>query len=128
MADEPVSGKDGKVFIDGVEVAHIREWSLDRTGNNTVYSSSSTAGHKRRLCGVVDWTATISAFLENGSPFVDADINQIVTLQLISAAGKIREGSAMITDIGEANPVEDASGNTVNFTAGAMEAITLIDS
>jgi hypothetical protein len=68
------SGKNGKVFVGGAEVADIREWQLQHKAELKPYNSSSTAGHTQRVVGRDDWSASFLFYSAGGgAPFSVGD-------------------------------------------------------
>jgi hypothetical protein len=64
------SGKNGKVFVGGAEVADIREWTIQQKAEIKSYNSSSTQGHTNRVPARDDWSASFLLYSAAGNaPF-----------------------------------------------------------
>lgn len=122
---QPITGKDGKVEVDSVEIADITSWTLNPVSDNKPYVSSSTAGQTRRLKGNKDKTGSFVALIDEGSNFAFDD-GDIVAIKLILVSGKFWSGNVMIdstdwnVDVLAADPVEV----TVNFGQDAALVFT----
>lgn len=53
-----ISGKGGKVKVDGSEVANITKWDLDLKNTNHAYGSSATGDGTGRVAGRSDFSGT----------------------------------------------------------------------
>jgi hypothetical protein len=64
------SGKNGKVFVGGSEVADIRDWAIQQKAELKPYNSSSTQGHTNRVPARDDWSAAFFLYSAAGkAPF-----------------------------------------------------------
>lgn len=85
------SGCNGKVLVDGVEIAEVRSWSFNWVAEVKEYSSSSTNCAKKRIAGVKDvQNGSIEVYVDDEDRF-DAQVQagDTVTLQLYEDADDI---------------------------------------
>jgi len=100
----------------------VRNWSLDRTTGMSPYASSQTGGHKKRLPGVLDWTATVRMY---EGAFTASGIRDGSSLSLVltQTSGTTLTGLGRAESIKEATDVEDGKPNEVEITIGADGAM-----
>ena len=118
-----LSGQDGKVIADAVEVANITRWKFDTKSNTVAYASSATSGFRQRLPGVRHGSGTILFVLNAASPVQDqlAEGDE-VTLRLYVDADSFYSVPAVIetlsldVDVDSGDPVD---GQFKFATAGA---------
>ncbi len=72
-----ISGKDGNLTRDGVQLCPIINWTLSRTSNNPDYAANDTGGKKARVKGVTDSSGT---FILNSEAAPVAEGDKIVLL------------------------------------------------
>ena len=76
-----LSGKDGTVLIDDVEVAQLTRWTLRRTSRNKAYTANDTGGAWKRTTGSKDATGRfLVQVTDSGSAPVEE--GDAVTLEL----------------------------------------------
>ena len=63
-----LSGQDGKVIADAVEVANITRWKFETKSNTVAYASSATGGFRQRLPGVRHGAGTVAFVLSTDTP------------------------------------------------------------
>lgn len=76
-----ISGKDGTLFVDDVEVLPITNWTIECTCAGKSYTANDTSGFKRRVVGVRDSRGSFELKLdtERNMPVCEGDN---VTLEL----------------------------------------------
>ena len=118
-----LSGQDGKIIADSVEVANITRWKFETKSNTLAYASSATGGFRERLPGVRHGSGTVLFVLSDAAPVPDqlADGDQ-VTLKLYVDADSFYSVPAVIetlsldVNVDTGNPVD---GQFKFATAGA---------
>ena len=63
-----LSGQNGKVIADAVEVANITRWKFETKSNTVSYASSATGGYRGRLPGVRHGSGVVLFVLNTESP------------------------------------------------------------
>lgn len=103
-----ISGKDGQVN----DFDDITGWSINVTSNNSAYASSSTAGWKKRVAGVRDWSGSFSGKFNDVLPVAEGEE---VALTLALDDTDSFSGTAVIDQI--SLQVDVDNGDVVGFTA-----------
>ena len=102
----PLSAADGKLAVDGQEVADIRAITLDRAAETDEYASTATNGRKRRLGGHADCTGTFEMYAEAGSFSLGFDVGDTVTITGYADATHSFSLQAVVSHIAHGVPVE----------------------
>ena len=112
-----ISGKDGKVSVDGTDIAEVTGWTLERTSNNPAWASSSIPGRKQRVAGVQDASGTIEGKLDvANTPMGDGLVEGgSVTLNLYVNATQFFVVPALIDSISFECDMDE--GEVVSFSA-----------
>jgi len=121
----PISGKSGKVYVDAVEVADVRNWKVNRASDNKEYASSSTAGWKKRVAGNRDWSGSFEVYLQDGDMTLAFDDGDDITLILQTDSGQTFTGPAIVDGIDYDDNIEggDPVAGTVNFSGDGAYTI-----
>lgn len=113
------SGCNGKVLVDGVEIAEVRSWSFNWVAETKEYASSSTGCAKKRIAGVKDvQNGSIEVYVDDEDRF-DAlvQVGDTVTLQLYEDADDIWTVEDTVIDTIEPN-TQIESGDPVSAKIG----------
>ena len=89
-----ISGKDGNLTIDAVQVCPVTNWTLTRTSNNDSYAANDTGGKKARKAGVKDVSGTFE-IKDSDPPVAEGDE---VTIVMFNGATDFTE-EALIDEI-----------------------------
>jgi len=109
----PISAANGRLEIDGEEVADIRHITFDRTAEAEEYASTATGGRKRRLGGHADCTGTFQVLAKAGAFDLGFDAGDAVTITGYADAGHSFRLRAVVSRIAHAVPV---AGGMVSVT------------
>ena len=105
---EPITGKDGDVQVGGVDVAHVRRFSISRSADNKSYKSSDTNGWTKTAEGNKLWTITIDVYAEGGTLVLGFDEGDLIEFKGITTAGKYIEGNVRVDSIEDEVQIEEA--------------------
>jgi len=97
------SGKLGAVYVGGVAVAEIRDWSVEQTGDTTESSVMGTEW-RTHLATLKSWTSSFNAFWDlDDAAQASLDVGAEVTLALYptgnTSTEKYYTGSAIVTSV-----------------------------
>ena len=67
-----ISGKDGNLTIDGVQICPVTNIKLTRTSDNPDYAANDTGGKKARVAGIKDVTGSFR-INDTDAPVVEGD-------------------------------------------------------
>jgi len=120
------SAKNGKLLVDGVEVADILNIEFTRTVDEHIYGSSSTSARKKRVAGHGDCTGSFEMMADDGAFALDFEEGDEVTIKGYSTADKYFEEDVLITEIGHTVPIEEGSPLRITITFGGNGARTVV--
>jgi hypothetical protein len=112
-----ISGKTGTVKEGSTptEVFHVMRWTLEWTSENDAWGSNQTAGYKNRVCGILDWTASIEVKNNTGKPpFSPGDALEI-ELHVDDTGLNFYDADAVVASIG-GMVVDMDSGGAIGCT------------
>ena len=123
---DPITGINGKVYVDDAEVADVRSFSVPRENDVKTYASSSTSGYEKTAAGNTRWTFVMSLYLPDGSLSLDFDVGDLVTVKGYTTTGKYFEGDVRISSIEPDVDIEGArmEGCTVRGVGHGGYALT----
>lgn len=122
---EPITGVDGKVYVDDVEVADVRSFAVPRENDVKTYASSSTGGAAKTAAGRWRWSFTMEVFLPDGGLSLGFEVGDLVTVKGYTAASKYFEGSMRIRSIEPAVNIEKAEMLSCTVVAVGHGAYTI---
>ena len=123
MANEPISGKDGSVEVDGSAVLESRKWTLKRTSDNKEYASTETGGNKKRVAGIKDWSGSIDCYAPEGADVTISE-GQAITVTLKKDATHSYAGPAIVDDIDVETDIEGGELTGVSIAFSGNGALT----
>ncbi|MCA9246857.1 MAG: hypothetical protein KDA42_07065 [Planctomycetales bacterium] len=107
------SGKDGRVEVDGAQVAAITSWRLRTSATALEYFSSATNGWKSRLPGPKDSRGEIEFQLDFDNPLTEKiEEGALVTLRLFLDRTRFYSVPCMIESL-DWEPVDIDRGTTI---------------
>jgi len=115
-----ISGKDGDVIKDGIQVCETTKWSVTLKSNNPAYASNCSSGAKRRRAGVTDASGTIEGKYDPGRPMYGTGVGQIkegaeVVLYLYFDDYQYIDAPIVIDDVKFDTDMD--TGEIISFTA-----------
>ena len=117
-----ITGQDGEVDF-GEETLKVTRWELNQTEPILDVTDSSNAGYRQKLAkGIIDWSATINGYYDDGDTYPSLGASASLVLQ--RATGDTITGTALVTSFNEVVPVEgeEAMSFTIEFIGnGALE-------
>ncbi len=122
---QPVTGDDGDAIVDGTDL-EVNAWSYRETAESLDTTDKASNGFRKRRGGLVGATGTVSAMWKinknPGSSPPSLVAGKQVTLKLeITQGGPFYQFSALITEIGVENPVDNVVSWTFNYeSCGAI--------
>jgi hypothetical protein len=108
-ATNPITGIDGKLFKDSVEIAEVRNWKVMRKADNKKFSSSAKAGWQRTAKGTKNWTLSFSMYLDGGEMEIGVTEGETYTFVGHTTTGKTFTGLARVDSIGEGADIEGSA-------------------
>jgi hypothetical protein len=118
-----ISGKNGKILANSVEIADVRDWTLNRSNEDKPYNSSSTAGETRRVAGNNDSSGSFNIYSEDGN-IANIERGSVYTLHLYVNATQFYSVPAFIQSIEPTVSIESADLVGVSITFAQNGAIT----
>lgn len=76
-----ISGKDGTLTSDGIEVAELTDWKLRKTGGAKAYTANDTGGAAKRVSGAKDCSGEFEVKVAQGRQ-MPVEEGDAVTLRL----------------------------------------------
>ena len=122
----PITGTNGKVYVDDAEVADVRTWLAAFENDVKTYASSSTGGYQKTAPGNTRWTFRMTLYKSDGSLDLGFDVGDLVTVKGYTTTGKYFEGDVRIASIEPEVDIEGAglSGCVVNGTGDGQYTLT----
>jgi hypothetical protein len=113
----PISGIEGNLSLGGVTVANLRKWSIKKSAEIKKYASNDTAGAKKTLKGVKEWSGSADIYIEQGT------LPALEEGKLYAFSGTLKTGGTAITGVVRISEVSidtdietgDPIGGTVSF-------------
>ena len=105
MAD-PVSGKDGTVHWDTSQLSQVTAWNLSEVCETKPYHTNESGGTRKRVAGVMDWTATVTV---KDRPTCNP--GDTATLELALDSGGYYSGPGILQ---ARDPTVDIDGGEIN--------------
>lgn len=115
-----ISGKDGTVTFNSVQVLQVTGFTLNHTSNNSAWASSNTAGYKNRVAGTKDWNGSFQAKYDAS---IVPTVGQSANMALLLGSGETASGTAIIDSVNVVVDIDngEAVGYTMNFSGnGAL--------
>lgn len=73
-----ITGLDGDVIKDGIQVCETTKWTFEATSNNPAYGSNCSGSRKRRAAGARDATGTLEGKWDPGRPVYGTGTGQFI--------------------------------------------------
>lgn len=113
----PISGIEGNLSLGGVTVANLRKWSIKKSAEVKKYASNDTAGTKKTLKGVKEWSGSADIYIEQGI------LPALEEGKLYAFSGTLKTGGTAVTGVVRISEVSidtdietgDPIGGTVSF-------------
>ena len=109
-----LSGKDGKINDGTADLADIKNWTLNRKVATHAYASSDTAGVKKRVAGVKDYSGKFDGNIQDNAA-ADVVEGDSVTLKLYIDATHFYTVPCVIESVDIEVDIDD--GNMVTYSA-----------
>ena len=107
MASNVINGKDMSVKVDGVALADVTEFQVNREAKIGEFATSSTGGYMETLKGNRRWTCQFNVGLPAGNHDIGSDEGDLITFTGISTTGQELEGSARVNTVNYTVAVDD---------------------
>lgn len=122
----PITGTNGKVYVDDIEVADVRTWSAAFENDLKTYASSNTGGYEKTASGNIRWTFNMTLYSPDGSLDLGFDVGDLVTVKGCTTTGKHFEGDVRIASIEPEVDIEGAGlvACTVRGTGDGQYTLT----
>lgn len=115
----PLGSKNGKITLNSTEVLDVTSWNVEKVADNKPYASSSTAGYRKRVSGVKDWTGTLEV-LPNDTPKLESycEVGDTKTVELFLDGTLKYSGPIIIDKIGVKVDIQSGEviAGTVDFS------------
>ena len=116
------TGVTGDIAAGSVDL-EVRSFTLTRSSGLTKYASSNTAGHKKSLPGVLDWSLDVNVY---EGAFVTSGIREgdQLAVTITQSSGETLTGNGRAATVREAVDVEDGKPNEMVLTIEADGALS----
>lgn len=124
----PITGVDGKVYLDGALIADVRNFSISEANDVKTYRSSSTVtaskSNQNTGRGGDSWEISLGLFAPDGSFNPGFEIGDLLTFRGIAATGKEVTGSCRVSSVEAEVDVEGVEWIGTSVSATGHGALT----
>jgi hypothetical protein len=116
-----LSGKEGKVYSDDVELLEVRNWKFTRSANVKAYQSTDTPGYQKTARGMFAGTIAFEVTLDTGTPLESVLVEgDEVELKLVYSGDEYWTVPCVISDVAEEVNILDGEPATVSVEAESV--------